>query len=45
MVANAGIATHIPALDYTPEQYEDIMSVNSNGAFYTAQAALQASAN
>jgi len=39
VVANAGIATHIPALEYTPEQFADIMRVNLDGAFYTAQAA------
>lgn len=39
VVANAGIATHIPALEYTPEQFSDIMCVNLEGAFYTAQAA------
>lgn len=39
VVANAGIATHYAALDYTPEQFKEIMDVNLNGAFYTAQAA------
>lgn len=39
VVANAGIATHHAAEDYTPEQFQEIMSVNLNGAFYTAQAA------
>lgn len=36
---NRGIATHIPALEYTPEQFADVMRVNLDGAFYTAQAA------
>jgi sorbose reductase len=39
VVANAGIATHYARLDYTPEQFQEIMNVNLNGAFYTAQAA------
>ena len=39
VVANAGIATHYAAEDYTPEQFGDIMKVNLDGAFYTAQAA------
>jgi sorbose reductase len=39
VVANAGIATHYPALDYTLDQFQDIINVNTNGAFYTAQAA------
>jgi sorbose reductase len=39
MVANAGIATHYAAEDYTPDQFSEIMKVNLDGAFYTAQAA------
>lgn len=39
VVANAGIATHYAAEDYTPAQWTEIMDVNLNGAFYTAQAA------
>lgn len=39
VVANAGIATHHPGLEYTPTQFKEIMDVNLNGAFYTAQAA------
>jgi sorbose reductase len=39
VVANAGIANHYAAEDYTPEQYSEIMKVNLDGAFYTAQAA------
>lgn len=34
-----GIATHIPALDYKPSEFAEIMKVNLDGAFYTAQAA------
>ncbi|KAF2156384.1 reductase with broad range of substrate specificity [Myriangium duriaei CBS 260.36] len=39
VVANAGIASHYPAEDYTPEQFSDIMKINLDGAFYTAQSA------
>lgn len=39
VVANAGIASHYAGEDYTPEQFQEIMNVNLNGAFYTAQAA------
>lgn len=39
MVANAGITTHIAALDQTPESFSEVMKVNLDGAFYTAQAA------
>ncbi|KKA17942.1 Oxidoreductase, short chain dehydrogenase/reductase family [Rasamsonia emersonii CBS 393.64] len=39
IVANSGIAAHQPAEDYTTEQWRDIMQVNLDGAFYTAQAA------
>ncbi|KAK5094569.1 hypothetical protein LTR70_004045 [Exophiala xenobiotica] len=38
VVANAGIASHHPAEDYTNEQWSEIMKVNLDGAFYTAQA-------
>ncbi|KAL1963734.1 hypothetical protein VTN77DRAFT_7800 [Rasamsonia byssochlamydoides] len=39
IVANSGIAAHQPAEDYTTEQWREIMKVNLDGAFYTAQAA------
>ena len=39
VVANAGIADHIPAKDYPVEKFKDIFDVNVNGAFWTAQAA------
>lgn len=39
VVGNAGIASHHPAEDYTNEQWSEIMKVNLDGAFYTAQAA------
>lgn len=39
VVANAGIADHIPALDYPEDKFREIFDVNVNGAFHTAQAA------
>jgi sorbose reductase len=39
VVANAGIASHHPAEDYTESQWREIMNVNLDGAFWTAQAA------
>ena len=39
MVANAGIATHHAAEDDTPDQFHEVMKVNLDGAFWTAQAA------
>ncbi|KIW99863.1 uncharacterized protein Z518_10791 [Rhinocladiella mackenziei CBS 650.93] len=39
VVANAGIATHHAAEDVTVEQWREIMKVNLDGAFWTAQAA------
>ncbi|KAF2729903.1 oxidoreductase [Polyplosphaeria fusca] len=39
VVANAGIASHYPAEEYTEEQWRRIMDVNLDGAFWTAQAA------
>lgn len=39
VVVNSGIASHGPAEDCTPEQWSKLMSVNLDGAFYTAQAA------
>lgn len=39
VVPNAGVANHGPAEDTTESEYRDIMSVNLDGAFYTAQAA------
>lgn len=39
VVGNAGIASHYAAEDYTVEQWSDIMRVNLDGAFWTAQAA------
>ncbi|KAG9539884.1 oxidoreductase, partial [Aureobasidium melanogenum] len=38
-VANAGIASQVPGLEYSEDQWRDIMSVNLDGAMYTAQAA------
>ncbi|KAI5844463.1 oxidoreductase [Morchella snyderi] len=39
MVANAGITKHVAAIDQTPESFSEVMKVNLDGAFYTAQAA------
>jgi sorbose reductase len=39
VVSNAGIATHHAGLDYTAKQFREIIYVNLDGAFYTAQAA------
>lgn len=39
LVANSGIATCVAAEDYTPSQWSEIMKVNLDGAFYSAQAA------
>ncbi|OGM51034.1 hypothetical protein ABOM_000014 [Aspergillus bombycis] len=39
IVANAGICSEHAAEDYSPAEFEEIMNVNVNGAFYTAQAA------
>ena len=38
-VANAGIAAHIPALEYKEEDWREMLDVNFHGAFWTAQAA------
>lgn len=39
LVANSGIATCVAAEDYTPGRWSEIMKVNLDGAFYSAQAA------
>ncbi|KAL4967847.1 uncharacterized protein BDV14DRAFT_206996 [Aspergillus stella-maris] len=39
IVANAGICSEHAAEKYTPEEFQEIMNVNVNGTFYTAQAA------
>ena len=39
VVANAGICSEHAGEEYTPEEFQEIMDVNVNGAFYTAQAA------
>ncbi|CAJ2503068.1 Uu.00g104620.m01.CDS01 [Anthostomella pinea] len=39
VVANAGIADHIPAQDYPEDKFREMFDVNVNGAFWTAQAA------
>jgi NAD(P)-dependent dehydrogenase (short-subunit alcohol dehydrogenase family) len=39
IVANAGICSEHAGEDYTQEEFLEVMDVNVNGAFYTAQAA------
>ncbi|KAI0380614.1 short chain dehydrogenase reductase [Hypomontagnella monticulosa] len=39
VVANAGIADHIPAIDYPEDKFREILDVNFHGVFWTAQAA------
>lgn len=39
MVVNSGIASCVAAEEYTPEQWKQVMDVNLDGAFYSAQAA------
>lgn len=39
MVVNSGIVSNIAAEDYTADQWSEIMKVNLDGAFYSAQAA------
>ncbi|PYI11715.1 NAD(P)-binding protein [Aspergillus sclerotiicarbonarius CBS 121057] len=39
IVVNSGITSNIAAEEYTTEQWRDIMKVNLDGAFYSAQAA------
>ncbi|KAK1489522.1 alcohol dehydrogenase GroES-like domain-containing protein [Colletotrichum abscissum] len=39
VVANAGIADHIPAIEYPEDKFRDMLDVNFHGAFWTAQAA------
>ncbi|KAK3076017.1 hypothetical protein LTR53_000194 [Teratosphaeriaceae sp. CCFEE 6253] len=38
-VANAGVASHHDSLEYSVEQWHEIMKVNLDGAMWTAQAA------
>ncbi|KAF6809234.1 short chain dehydrogenase reductase family [Colletotrichum sojae] len=39
VVANAGIADHVPAIGYPEDRFRDMLDVNFHGAFWTAQAA------
>ncbi|KAL5335204.1 hypothetical protein BJX70DRAFT_401807 [Aspergillus crustosus] len=39
VVVNSGVATSVAAEDYSTSQWREIMDVNLDGAFYTAQAA------
>jgi NAD(P)-dependent dehydrogenase (short-subunit alcohol dehydrogenase family) len=38
LVNNAGVGTAIPALLETPQQFQDVISVNLNGSYWMAQA-------
>ncbi|KAI0839701.1 NAD(P)-binding protein [Hypoxylon sp. FL0890] len=38
LVANAGIAENVPALEYPEDRFRNMFDVNVNGAFWTAQA-------
>ena len=38
LVNNAGIINRAPAVEYTPEMWDDVMSINIRGAFFVAQA-------
>lgn len=39
VVANAGIADHMAAIDYPEDRFREMIDVNFHGAFWTAQAA------
>ncbi|KAJ5081539.1 hypothetical protein NUU61_009803 [Penicillium alfredii] len=39
VVANAGVCSEHAGEEYTPKEFQEMMDVNVNGAFYTAQAA------
>lgn len=39
IVVNSGVASSVAAEEYTTKQWKQIMDVNLDGAFYTAQAA------
>jgi NAD(P)-dependent dehydrogenase (short-subunit alcohol dehydrogenase family) len=39
LVNNAGVGTAVPALRETPKQFEEVIAVNLNGAYWMAQAA------
>ncbi|KAI1393083.1 short chain dehydrogenase reductase [Hypoxylon trugodes] len=39
VVANAGIADHIAAIDYPEDKFREMIDVNFHGVFWTAQAA------
>ena len=38
LVNAAGLARHAPALEATPDQFDDVMAINLRGAFFLAQA-------
>jgi len=41
-IANAGITTYSPFLDYTPERFQRLISLNLSGSFFLTQKAAQA---
>ena len=38
LVNNAGLARHAPFTEATPDQFDDVMAINTRAAFFTAQA-------
>jgi len=38
LINNAGTINRAPALEYTPEMWDEVMSINIRGAFFVAQA-------
>ena len=42
LVNNAGVATAVPALQESPEQFRAVIDLNLMGAYWTAQAAARA---
>ncbi|MGI5818849.1 MAG: glucose 1-dehydrogenase [Armatimonadota bacterium] len=38
LINNAGTINRAPALDYTPQMWDEVMSINIRGAFFVAQA-------
>jgi len=38
LVNNAGTINRAPAIEYTPEMWDEVMSINIRGAFFVAQA-------
>ena len=38
LVNNAGVGTAVPAIQETPQQFQDVLNVNLNGSYWMAQA-------